>query len=118
MNKKKCIEIFNDWCDDDLDLTQNNIIAGDFNIDLMKSTTYPNMLRDIILCTGMKQYVKQFTRITDKSRTMIDLVISNCEVQVHVLLDDIISDHATMQIDSNLFTEVRKDKCEEACKLY
>lgn len=97
-SKKKCIDIFNNWCDNDLDLTQKNIIAGDFNIDLMKFTTYPNRLRDIILCSGMKQRVNQFTRMTEKSRTLIDLVITNCDLNVEVLLDDVISDHATLRI--------------------
>lgn len=97
-SKRKCIDIFNDRCDNDLDLTQKNIIAGDFNIDLMKYTTYPNRLRDIIMCSGMKQRVNQFTRITERSRTMIDLVITNCDLNVEVLMDDVISDHATLRI--------------------
>lgn len=105
-SKKRCINIFNEWCDNDLDLTRKNIIAGDFNIDLMKHTTYPNQLRDIILCTGMKQYVKQFTRITERSRTMIDLVISNSDLNVEVLMDDVISDHGTIRINAEFFDKV------------
>lgn len=109
-SKKKCINIFNEWCDNDLDLTQKNIIAGDFNIDLMKYTTYPNQLRDIIFCSGMKQRVNQCTRITEKSRTMIDLVITNCDINVDVLMDDVISDHATLRISVEAFDKVNCDK--------
>lgn len=102
-SKKKCVDIFNDWCDSELDLTQKNVIAGDFNVDLMKCSTYPNQLRDIIFCSGLKQYVKQCTRITEMSRTMIDLVITNCDLNVEVLMDDVISDHATLRINVDAF---------------
>ncbi|KAJ6634609.1 hypothetical protein Bhyg_13184 [Pseudolycoriella hygida] len=108
-SKRMCINIFNEWCDDELDLTQKNIIAGDFNIDMMKNTTYPNQLRDITLCSGIKQCVKQYTRITEKSKTMIDLVLTNCDLNVDVLINDIISDHATLKINVEDFN---KNKCD------
>src|ERR1700761_1188284 len=82
------------------DHTVNNIICGDFNIDLKKSGTYSNRVSNIINSQGMKQMVTSETRITEKSKTLIDYVISNNYlVKANVLLTDKISDHCTIEIE-------------------
>lgn len=50
------------------DPSKLNIVIGDFNIDMNS-----RLIREL----GMKQLMKQPTRVTERSRTIIDLVISN-----------------------------------------
>lgn len=86
--KKVCIEYFDDWCDERVGLADRQIICGDFNIDLLKYGTYQTKLKQGINSHGMKQFVKEATRITEKSKSKIDLVISNISV-----------DHSTLKIE-------------------
>lgn len=73
-SKRKCLEFFENWCDE-IELTKNHIITGDFNIDLLKSDCNAIKMCEIIDFAGMKQLVNEPTRITKDSRTKIDLVI-------------------------------------------
>lgn len=74
------------------------MICGDFNIDLLKCGTYQTKIKQLIASYGMKQFVKKPTRITECSKTIIDLVMSSMNVEAEPLLTDIISDHSTVQI--------------------
>lgn len=47
-NKNRCIEFFENWCENELDLSKRNVICGDFNIDLMKKTSYASKLQYVI----------------------------------------------------------------------
>lgn len=94
------LDYFEKWSADQLDISLNNIVCGDFNIDLMKMDTYSKRVTNIINNTGMKQIVNSATRITKKSKTLIDYVISNNYlIKANVLLDDKISDHCTIEIE-------------------
>ena len=46
----------------------------------------------------MKQVVKKATRITERSKTIIDLVMSSMNMEAELLMTDKISDHSTVQI--------------------
>lgn len=48
---------------------------------------------------GMKQFVKQPTRITERSESKIDLVISNVNLEASVLRSEKVSDHSTIKIE-------------------
>lgn len=109
-SKSRCINFFEEWCENNLDLSKRNIICGDFNIDLMRKTYQANKLQYVIDYTGMKQAVNGPTRITDKSETKIDLVITNCDVEVEVMKEDKISDHATLNIRTSLFNTCERSK--------
>lgn len=74
------------------------LIVGDFNIDITVETFYKKKLLNEMLNLGMKQYVDKPTRITQDSRTTIDLVFSNTSVQVQVEYDPQITDHAGIKI--------------------
>lgn len=108
-SKRKCLEFFELWCSD-IDLDKNYVVTGDFNVDLLKNDCYSKKLCDIINSTGMKQFVKEPTRITERSRTLIDLVISNCVNSASVLPDDKVTDHETIVVDSNLFSKVKEPR--------
>lgn len=112
-SSSRCIDFFfffENWCENKLDLSKRNIICGDFNIDMMRKTCYANKLQYVIDNTGMKQVVNGPTRITDKSKTKIDLVITNCDVEVEVMKDDKITDHATLNVRTRVFNTCERNK--------
>lgn len=58
-------------------------------------------------CMGLKQYVKDFTRVMEKTETIIDLVFSNFHVDTEVLKTSKITDHQIVKI--NIF-EINESK--------
>lgn len=92
------IELIVSECEE---LTEKGIVIlmGDFNIDVMKETQYTKRLIRNLLSVGLKQYIRNPTRITDTSQTTIDLVFSNFYVQTEVLLTPKITDHSIIRID-------------------
>lgn len=77
-----------------------NLITGDFNINMLNNNTNAKRLKSIINLSGMKQLIKEPTRITPNSSTLIDLAITNIfnlNVKVSSLLQ--ISDHCTVTIN-------------------
>lgn len=70
------------------------VILGDCNIDMRAGTFYAKKLEKELIAVGMKQYVKEATRITDHSRTVIDLLFSNKKQNVQVKQTPMITDHA------------------------
>ncbi|KAJ6649282.1 Neuronal acetylcholine receptor subunit alpha-7 [Pseudolycoriella hygida] len=107
--KKTCIEYFDEWCNENIDSAERNIVAGDFNVDFLKYGTYQRKLKQIIDGLGMKQYVKSATRITELSKTKIDLVVSNVNVETVVLLCEKVSDHSTIEIKVEDFLNKREE---------
>lgn len=75
-DNKLFLDHFEQWCEYNINFERKNIICGDFNIDLRKSSTYSDRVIRIIQSLGMKQLVMAPTRITKDSRTLIDYVIS------------------------------------------
>lgn len=103
-SKKRCIEHFENWCEDKMEMGENNLVCGDFNVNLLKYGTYQTKMRSIININGMKQHVDGATRITEESKSKIDLVMSNLNVEVEVLLNEKISDHSTLEIKIDGFS--------------
>ena len=80
----------------------NNIIVhlGDFNINYISDDGYVRKLKEIINLYGMKQLVTKFTRVTDKSKSIIDLVISNdFLLKVNIIDTPKLSDHSWQSIE-------------------
>lgn len=104
------IRYFQEWCENNLNYEETNIITGDFNLDLLSGSFYSDKIMNVIRALGLKQLVKSPTRIVERSRTLIDYVISNqYKLKVNVLLDEKISDHSTIEIDLNrLFKSEKK----------
>lgn len=91
---------FENWCNDVCDVEKRNIICGDFNVNLLMNDTDCKRMKTIINNTGMKQYVRNATRITKLSKSLVDYVISdNFKLKVNVLTNEKISDHSTIVIN-------------------
>jgi exonuclease III len=96
-SKLDILNYFDNWCDEfcnDGDV----IICGDFNINVAKKTTYSERLLNTCNDYGLKQLVKNTTRFTNHSATIIDLCFSNLAANVNVSNDDKISDHYNIDI--------------------
>lgn len=78
-------------------------IIGDFNINCHQSnrtdTTYKNKLIRLMNFYGLKLTINEFTRVTQTSKTMIDLLFTNNNTVVATVSDDdMIADHKSMII--------------------
>lgn len=83
------------------------IVIGDFNINMARKTWYSEKLNMLIKNCGLVQIMDKFTRITNESSTIIDLIITNnkqLEFEVHTTPK--ITDHSIITI--NLTTEKNK----------
>lgn len=96
--KKACIEYFDDWCENYMDMNGKQVVCGDFNVDFLKYGTYQTKLKQVIASYGLKQVVKQATRITETAKTKIDLVMANIGVEAESLQTEKISDHSTISM--------------------
>lgn len=77
------------------------IVIGDFNIDIMLDSFYTRKLQTTMLSLGMKQYVNKPTRITKDSKTIIDLIYANNKIEVQVIHEPKITDHAWLKVELN-----------------
>jgi len=84
---------------EDLILKREYIVVGDFNIDLMVNSFYTKKLQTTMNSMGMKQHVNKPTRITKQSRSIIDLLFSNKEIEVSVMYEPMVTDHACLKIE-------------------
>lgn len=109
------IKFFSEWIEKNHNEEKKHIICGDFNIDMAHTThktLYKHKLNEIINENGMKQIIKEYTRKTENTNTLLDLIITNTN-EIKYQIDDInnISDHSTIQIVWNeIFSE---KKCTE-----
>src|ERR1700744_1424173 len=96
------IDLFEKWCDDNIDHEEPITICGDFNINLLNKTcsTSKRILR-VIQSLGLKQIVTEPTRVTENTKSLIDYVVTNnYNMKASVLLDDKISDHSTITFNT------------------
>lgn len=77
------------------------LIMGDFNIDMAGESYYAKKIKNIIQSNNMAQLVKDPTRTTLKSATLIDLAIANKNHKIitKVVNEPKISDHDIIQCD-------------------
>lgn len=73
------------------------VVLGDFNINMAVNNFYKNRLISSIGNLGFYQIMDQFTRITNNSSTIIDLLVTNLNFKV--LLTPKISDHSIITVD-------------------
>lgn len=104
-SKAEFLNYFEGWCEENFSVMDNNIICGDFNINMLRSGNCESRSKFIIEENCMKQFVNYPTRITQFTETLIYLVCSNIEVCVDVLCDEKISDHSTLLIDNAVFKD-------------
>lgn len=78
---------------------------GDFNINCHQnaSSTYKSQLLQLMTFYGMKLMIRKYTRVNDRSKTMIDLLFTNSKtLKVNVKDIDMIADHKTIEVHKNL----------------
>jgi hypothetical protein len=60
-----------------LKIDNANCITGDFNMDLVKKSRYNDKLVSIFNHIFLEQKIKEPTRVTNSSATLIDFVLTN-----------------------------------------
>lgn len=88
----------------------NVIIMGDFNIDMTVNNYMKNRLVTVMNSLGLRQLVKEATRIVKNSETLIDLVFANVEMEVDVWHEPKITDHSAIVLYWNLIESVDENK--------
>lgn len=82
-----------------------NIIVGDFNFDLLKTSFYGDKLLSTVYMNGFAQIVDSPTRITERSQTLIDYIVTNSRMlSFKVHLTPRISDHCILSIHPDVET--------------
>lgn len=77
-------------------VSDNVIVMGDFNIDVKVNNYIQNKLIRVMNSAGLKQLVKEATRIVKNSETIIDLVFSNIDIKIEVHHEPKITDHSAI----------------------
>ena len=83
---------------EELTIKEQCMLVGDFNMDCRTDSFYTNKLLTTMQSLGMKQYVNEPTRVTNNSKTIIDLIFANREVNVQVVHEPKITDHAWLKV--------------------
>jgi hypothetical protein len=84
---------------EDLIMSGDCIVIGDFNIDFSIDSFYSKKLQ--MINWGIKQYVNKPTRVTKDSKTIIDLIFANNKVDVQVMHKPKITEHAWLKVRMN-----------------
>jgi len=92
------VEYLKESCDRAL-MNDSSIVMGDFNIDMKVQGYTQDKLRRTLNSVGLSQLVKETTRITSTSETIIDLVFSNMDLQVEVWHEDRGSFHSVVELE-------------------
>lgn len=109
-NKTEILKYFENWCEHFCEIGEI-LICGDFNIDVARESPYSQRLMKICNDNGLKQIVKNTTRQTNHSATIIDLCITNSNSIATVSMEDQISDHYNIEISvKNELKSKRIDK--------
>ena len=84
------------------------LILGDFNIDF-KNSTHPDTveLRGLLCKFWLRQIIADYTRVSAKSRTLIDLLFTDIDVVESGVKPYIISDYLPIYIIRKTTWEIR-----------
>lgn len=95
------MEFLEEWVPDLIDLRGNLLLVGDFNVNMMRDTTYSRKLREIIDTSGLYFISDGPTRYRTDGETEIDLVITNNTDIFNVISEPLrkLSDHESMSIN-------------------
>ena len=82
------------------------IVAGDLNCDYLIADNHKN-IKSIFKLNGFKQLINEPTRITDGTKTLIDVIYSNNvkKIAESIVIPSAISDHDIIGISRKLHTE-------------
>lgn len=96
---KDSIRFFEEWYIKTLINENNVIIVSDVNTYYLEADSKKDIINNFLNRYGLKQIIQEPTRITDKSRTVIDYVVVESQekrVECHIDSDNKISDHETI----------------------
>ena len=84
----------------------NVIILGDLNRNLTGGDPEGNALSDFRSTFGLSQIVKTATRVTEKSKSLIDVALTTNENIIHAcdVIQSAISDHSLVSLTLKLKT--------------
>ena len=94
------LELLEEYIEDVLD--NNTVTLGDFNLDCSKDEFYVNKLKKLADVYGLRQAITSYTRATQTSATMIDLVLTNTNKDVKVLDTLKITYHSLIVLTKNI----------------
>lgn len=82
--------------------TNKTIVGGDFNINFLEHSNQCHDILNLLLSYGFEQRIFQFTRITSSSKTCIDNIFTNFEIEGSNVHDLNLSDHKALFIKFKL----------------
>ena len=94
---------------DTIDENKKVIVAGDFNIELLKSNEDRTDLLSLLTSFNLEQTIFENTRITANTASCIDNIFINCEYVNSLVVEAFISDHAAQKITLNT-TDIYENK--------
>jgi hypothetical protein len=106
------LSIFDEFCDEHIDDENDNIITGDFNINVARKSKNVNKYFDVIKEYNLDQIIEEYTRENTKAKTktIIDHVLTNNRNNIKYSINkkDHIGDHFMIEIKCNVKTKSRK----------
>lgn len=120
VNKARIMNFMDEWCGEVCE-SESILIAGDFNIDVNKDSTYSQRIVNLCADNGLIQLVNKPTRVTNMSSTIIDLCMTNIYgTKCSVSNEDQITDHKIleMQIRGRTDDKVAKQRWVKSWKNY
>ena len=102
---KNFVEKFNSMLDAISAENRETIMCGDYNINYKVSNDHID-LKNLVKMHGFSQIIKSFTRITKRSRTLIDLFYTTDESKIveSLVYENSVSDHSLIGVN-------RKSNC-------
>jgi len=101
---KEKINTFLEFLDRKLEILNDNehknIILGDINIDVRRKNKNAKKYIDILSQHNVKQIINEPTRVTDRTQTIIDHLITNIETIQWQINKNSVSDHFMIEITS------------------
>lgn len=108
------LSFFDEFLEENSNDNTNNLIAGDFNINVAIKSCNSKKYLDKIEEYNLKQIVEDYTRVDEKrkSKTLIDHILTNnCEnIHCEVIKSDRITDHFMIEIKLNVAQKHVKEK--------
>lgn len=113
-NVNNFLEFLEDWYEQIIDLKLDNLIVGDFNIDISNKKNKKGLeLKNLGNLFGLKQMVNDKSRVTRTSETLIDLVFTNNKKITADVIDNVkISDHSTIHVYYPINEQMKSNKKE------
>ena len=82
------------------------VLLGDFNCNMARPDTMTQELQSILKTYGLTQIVKEPTRVTEESSTLIDIIATTHRqyIQAPRVMKNSLSDHHTVACTYSLMT--------------